>query len=64
MRGEFDPGGDGVVSGYRVERGEGRSAEEATGPQPSDYDDLFIAYVFVWRFLGPPMSGKTHIGAP
>lgn len=42
MRGEFDPCGDGVVTGLRVERGEGRSAEMATGPQPKQLDDLVI----------------------
>lgn len=42
MRGDFDPCDDGVVYGRRLERGEGRSAEMATGPQPDEWDDLFI----------------------
>ncbi|KAL3915632.1 MAG: hypothetical protein SGPRY_007147 [Prymnesium sp.] len=42
MRGEFDPCGDGVVSGLRVARGEGRTAEIGSGPQPEELDDVRI----------------------
>ena len=42
-RGDFDPVGDLVVSGFRVQRGEGREFEEATGPQCKEHDDLVIS---------------------
>lgn len=41
-RGEFDPVGDLAVSGFRVERGEGRDFDLATGPQCREHDDLMI----------------------
>ena len=42
MRGEFDPVGDLVVTGMRLARGEGRTAELATGPQPGEWDDVCV----------------------
>ena len=42
MRGDFDPVGDLCVTGRRLMRGEGRRANEATGPQCKDWDDIFI----------------------
>ena len=51
MRGEFDPVGDLVVTGMRLVRGEGRSADEATGPQCGDFDDVFIT------LRGTPVEG-------
>ena len=51
MRGEFDPVGDLVVTGMRLVRGEGRTADMATGPQPGDHDDVFIT------LRGTPVEG-------
>ena len=52
MRGDFDPIGDLVVTGIRLVRGEGRSAEMATGPQCEEWDDLFIT------LRGSPVEGS------
>ena len=54
MRGEFDPDGDGVVSGRRLERGEGRTAEQADGPQCDEWDDVFIT------LRGTPVVGSQE----
>ena len=55
MRGEFDPIGDLVVSGRRMERGEGRTADGPTGPQPGAMDDLLIT------LRGTPVVGAQDV---
>jgi hypothetical protein len=54
MRGEFDPVGDLVVTGKRLERGEGRSADLATGPQCGEWDDCRIL------LRGTPVAGGSE----
>lgn len=61
-RGEFDPVGDLVVTGIRLERGEGRDADNATGPQCGEWDDCWLT------LRGTPVAGSydpfyTHRGA-
>ena len=51
MRGEFDPVGDLAVTGMRLVRGDGRSADDATGPQCGEYDDVFLT------LHGTPVDG-------
>ena len=55
MRGDFEPVDDGAVYGRRLERGEGRTAEDATGPQPSDWDDVIIT------LRGTPVVGCQDV---
>ena len=52
MRGEFDPVGDLAVTGMRLERGEGRSADWASGPTCGKHDDLLIT------IRGSPVEGE------
>ena len=54
MRGEFDPVGDLVVTGKRLERGEGRSADLATGPLCGEWDDCWIL------LRGTPVAGGSE----
>jgi len=54
MRGEFDPVGDLMVTGMRLERGEGRTAEEASGPQCGEWDDLVLT------LRGSPSAGSDE----
>ena len=53
MRGDFDCGDDLAVTGQRLERGEGRSAEEASAGTSGELDDLLIT------LRGSPVVG-TH----